>query len=130
MSDAAKVGITGLGGVFFRAKDPAALSRWYAEKLDLSVEKWGGVVFRRENEREGATTAWSPFKEGSDYFGRPEQTFMLNYRVLDLDHALAELERRGVEIVPKRDEGEHGRFAWIVDCEGNRVELWEPPAGR
>ena len=126
----ANVGITGIGGVFFRARDSAALARWYKEKLDLPVESWGGVKFGwRDDPSASPTTVWSPFKHDTEYFGRPEQQWMLNYRVADLDAALAELARRGVEILPKRDDSEFGRFAWIVDCEGNRIELWQPPAG-
>ncbi len=130
MSERAKVGILGIGGVFFRAKDPKALSAWYAEKLDLAIEGWGGVVLHARDDVPTATTVWYPFRADTEYFGRADQQFMLNYRVRDLDAALAELERRGVAILPKREDTEDGRFAWIVDCEDNRIELWQPPPGR
>jgi catechol 2,3-dioxygenase-like lactoylglutathione lyase family enzyme len=121
--------VTGLGGVFVRARDPKRLTAWYAEHLGLPVTEWGGVVFVWDEcpapEGHGATV-WSLFPPDTEYFGGSEQAAMLNFRVDDLDALLAELAAKGVWIDAKRQEEANGRFAWIKDGEGNRVELWEP----
>ncbi len=125
--------VTGIGGVFLRARAPKALAAWYAEHLGLPLSKWGGVKFAWSDEIPAGTgtTAWSTFPADTDYFGpnRPDgpQATMINYRVDDLDALLAKLAAAGVQIVPKRDDSTYGRFAWIVDPEGNRLELWQPP---
>jgi predicted enzyme related to lactoylglutathione lyase len=120
---------TGLGGVFLRARDPKKLMAWYAEHLELPVTDWGGVVFVWDEcpapEGHGATV-WSLFPADTKYFGESDQQLMLNFRVDDLDALLAELAAKEVWIDPKRQEEANGRFAWIKDGEGNRVELWEP----
>jgi predicted enzyme related to lactoylglutathione lyase len=121
--------VTGLGGVFLRARDPKALTAWYAEHLGLPVTEWGGVQFVWDEcaapEGQGST-AWSLFPADTDYFGEGKQAVMLNYRVDDLDALLAQLAAKDVWIDPKRQDEAYGRFAWIKDGEGNRVELWEP----
>jgi predicted enzyme related to lactoylglutathione lyase len=116
--------VTGIGGVFFRAKDPDALRRWYAQKLGIALEDYGGATFRWEGD---GTTIWSPFPADTDYFGRREQQGMINYRVSDLDAMLEQLRAAGVEVDARVEEHEYGRFGWAVDPEGNRFELWEPP---
>jgi predicted enzyme related to lactoylglutathione lyase len=120
---------TGLGGVFLRARDPKRLTAWYAEHLELAVTEWGGVVFVWDEcaapEGHGATV-WSLFPADTEYLGESEQGAMLNFRVDDLDALLAQLEAKGVWIDAKRQDEVNGRFAWIKDGEGNRVELWEP----
>lgn len=116
--------VTGIGGVFFRSKDPQALGRWYAEQLGIdSVLEGGDTVW----EQEQGPTVWAPFPADTDYFGRPEQQFMVNFRVRELDAMLAQLRAAGVVT----DEGVVeqqgvGRFGYAVDPEGNRIELWEP----
>jgi glyoxylase I family protein len=110
--------VTGIGGVFFRALDPDALREWYAEHL--------GVTFEPLWEQEAGPTVWAPFKEDTDYFGRPEQAWMINFRVDDLDAMVAQLRAAGIEVESVPDE-EAGRFARTWDPEGNPVELWEPP---
>ena len=119
---------TGLGGVFLRARDPKKLTAWYGEHLGLTVTDWGGVLFVWDEcpapEGHGATV-WSLFPSGTDYFGDSGQQTMLNFRVDDLDALLTDLAAKGVWIDPKRQDEENGRFAWIKDGEGNRVELWE-----
>ena len=118
--------VTGLGGVFFKANDPEKITAWYERHLGLPRDE-SGVQFRwrgAEDPNEEGATAWAPFPRDSPYFTHP---FMINYRVDDLDALLVELQKEGVQIDPKRDDSEYGRFAWIVDPEGNRVELWEPP---
>ena len=121
--------VTGLGGVFLRARDPKKLTAWYAEHLGLPVTDWGGVTFVWDEcaapEGHGAT-AWSLFPADTKYFGEGEQSAMLNYRVDDLDALLAQLAAKDVWIDPKRQDESYGKFAWIKDGEGNRVELWEP----
>jgi predicted enzyme related to lactoylglutathione lyase len=124
--------VTGIGGVFFRAKDRARLGAWYREHLGIEVQEPGFALFRwreLDTDRPG-TTVWSVFPEDTDYFGARGQGAMVNYRVRDLDGIVDQLRRSGVTIDPKRYEDENGRFAWIVDPEGNRIELWEPVAGR
>jgi predicted enzyme related to lactoylglutathione lyase len=115
--------VVGIGGVFFRARDPDALRSWYAEHLGIDLEDWGGAVF------EGGHTVWSIFAGDTDYFGPSGQQSMVNYRVSDLDAMLAQLLEAGASVEDKIDESDYGRFGWATDPEGNRFELWEPPAG-
>jgi len=121
--------VTGVGGVFLKSKDPKALERWYAEHLGIKMSPWGGAAFEWSDEvpKGTGTTAWSTFPEDAN-FGDGQQTAMMNYRVDDMDGLLASLSAAGVWIDPKRDDAEYGKFAWIKDCDGNRVELWEPLA--
>ena len=114
--------VTGLGGVFFRAKDPEGLARWYARHLAVeSNPVWMQAA---------GPTVFAPFPEDTDYFDRPEQAFMLNFRVSDLDEMIAALQADGIDVVTKPEwNSEAGRFARIHDPEGNPIELWEPPAG-
>jgi predicted enzyme related to lactoylglutathione lyase len=122
--------VTGIGGVFLRSQDPKALAKWYAEKLGVVFNDWGGASFDWTDEvpKGTGTTAWSAFPTDSKYFGEPTQSVMINYRVDDLDALLEKLETEGVWIDPKRDDAGFGKFAWIKDCDGNRVELWQPLA--
>ncbi|MGH7242991.1 MAG: VOC family protein [Phycisphaerales bacterium] len=123
---------TGIGGVFFRAKDPAKLGAWYREKLGLPVdESWNGCQFEwrdLKNPKKTGSTVWSAFKADTKYFGSGKQGHMVNYRVADLKKMLAQLKKAGVWIDPKVQDSEYGKFAWIKDGEGNRIELWQPPA--
>lgn len=121
--------VTGVGGVFLRSKDPKALQAWYAEHLGFPVTDWG-VSFEWKDEIPAGTgaTAWSTFPQGTEYFGPGEQAVMINYRVDDMDELLKSLEAAGVWIDPKRQDEVYGKFAWIKDCDGNRVELWQPLA--
>jgi len=124
--------VTGIGGVFFKSRDPKALTAWYAEHLGVQLNEWGGAAFDWSDEvpPTTGTTAWSIFPESTKHFGPGNasgpQTAMINYRVDDLDGLLAKLSAAGVTIDPKRDEAGFGKFAWITDPEGNRVELWQP----
>jgi predicted enzyme related to lactoylglutathione lyase len=117
--------VTGIGGVFLRSRDPAALSAWYAEHLGLDVEDWHGAVLRVLG---GETLVWALFPTDTEYFGRLDQQAMVNYRVADLDAMLAQLRAAGVEVIDDVQDSEYGRFGWAVDPEGNRFELWQPPA--
>ena len=119
--------VTGVGGVFFKANDPEALYAWYEKHLGIKREEYG-VMFRwRDDGDPEACTVWSIFTRESEYFGGGQQSFMINYRVEDLDGLLEKLGEAGVWIDPKRENHDYGRFAWIKDPEGNRIELWEPP---
>jgi predicted enzyme related to lactoylglutathione lyase len=113
--------MTGIGGVFFRARDPEALKAWYAEHLGLSTDA---------PLREEGPLVWSPFRQDTDYFGPSGQQWMVNYRVNDLDAVLARLREAGAEVDEKMQEESYGRFGWAVDPEGNRFELWEPADGQ
>lgn len=125
--------VTGIGGVFFKAKDPAVLAGWYRDHLGMKIEEWGGVVFpwaSPENPGGVGTTVWSPFQESTNYFEPSHASFMINYRVEDLHALLAVLREEGCEVDEKVDESEFGKFGWVMDPEGNRIELWQPPEGR
>ncbi len=114
--------MTGIGGVFFRARDPERLRAWYVEHLGVDVADWGGRAFEAQ---EGDVTVWSIFSAGSEYFPRRQST-MLNYRVRDLDAMLEQLRAAGVDVEEKVDDDPNGRFGWASDPEGNRFELWQP----
>lgn len=124
--------VTGVGGIFFKARDPEALRAWYREHLQIPVEDWGGATFRwlerEEPTREGATV-WSLFPANSKYFDPSPAPFMVNYRVTDLAAVLAELRAEGCQVDDRMEESEFGKFGWVMDPEGNRIELWEPPQG-
>ena len=124
--------VTGIGGVFFKARDPKALGEWYRKHLGIAVEDWGGAAFRwkSDDNPEGVgTTIWNPFPESSTDFGPSEARLMINYRVPDLRALLAALRSEGCAVDDKVDESEFGKFGWVMDPEGNRIELWQPPAG-
>ncbi len=117
----------GVGGVFLKARDPKALAEWYATNLGIPREEHGGsMVF--DGPASFGMTVFSHFAADTKYFGDGPQEAMLNFRVDDLDGLLTQLAAAGVRIDPKRDDYPYGKFAWIWDPEGNRVELWEPPA--
>lgn len=125
--------ITGIGGIFFKAQDSAKLRDWYQEHLGIKTDGYGGGTFgtsfhwrEYDNPDSAGSTVWSIFARASNYFDQP---LMINYRVENLDAVLDELNAEEVWIDDKREDGEFGRFAWIKDAEGNRIELWEPPAG-
>ncbi len=119
--------VTGIGGIFFKAKDPDALYAWYEKHLGLQRNaQTQAVVFESRDERgRVAQTIWSLFPSSTKYFEPSTASFMLNYRVDDLDAVIAALRAEGVEILGREDY-DYGRFAWILDPEGNRIELWEP----
>jgi catechol 2,3-dioxygenase-like lactoylglutathione lyase family enzyme len=131
MSDDRRV--SGIGGIFFKARDPEGLTQWYRRHLGVPADDHGMWLFRWRTadkpERSG-TTVWSAFPDDTDYFGRETARYMINYRVDDIDAVLALLRDEGVWIDEKREDSEYGRFAWIADPEGNRVELWQPPEDR
>ena len=122
--------VMGIGGVFFKATDPAALGTWYHDNLGVPIEKeWGGAVFPWKPNDPGndAHTVWSPFPDDTSYFNPSERSFMVNFRVRDLDAMLSQLRANGCEVDSNTEKSEFGYFGWVMDPEGNRVELWQPP---
>ena len=123
------VRVTGLGGLFFKAADPEKLYAWYEKHLGIKRGPEGAVVFHWDNPEEKGrkgTTVWSIFPNTTTYFNPSHAGFMMNFRVADLDGLLRALREEGVEVDPHREDYDFGRFAWIMDPEGNRIELWEP----
>jgi predicted enzyme related to lactoylglutathione lyase len=124
--------VTGIGGVFFRAGDDRqGLLAWYRDHLGLDPAEWGGMVFdwHRADEAQGGSTTWAIFPPDTDYFGDRGSTYMINYRVEDLDRMLDQLRAAGVQVDDRVEESEFGRFGWAVDPDGNRFELWQPAPG-
>ena len=125
--------VTGIGGIFFKAKDAAALRAWYQKHLGIEVQEWGGAAFRwmdADGKPEAGTTIWTVADAHSDYFAPSSSSFMVNYRVADLRALLEALRAEGCNVIDKTDDSEYGKFGWLIDPEGNKVELWEPPAGQ
>ena len=121
--------VTGIGGVFFKSTgDKAALGAWYRQHLGMAFEDWGGAILRWADDmaEDGGLTVWSLAAADSKWFGPSTSSFMINYRVDNLDEMLASLRAAGVEIVSGPESAENGKFAWIMDPDGNKVELWEP----
>lgn len=122
--------VIGLGGFFFKARDPKALAAWYAKHLGLDINPdFGGAIFP-ENARRPGHTVWCPFKGDTQYFAPSAKPFMINFRVDDLDALLAQLRAAGVQVDAKVEKSDFGGFGWSIDPEGNRVELREPPAAQ
>jgi predicted enzyme related to lactoylglutathione lyase len=125
--------ITGIGGIFFKAKDPVALRAWYKKHLGIVVQEWGGAAFTWTDDAGNpakGTTIWSVFGTDSDTFAPSTSTFMVNYRVADLAGLLEVLRQEGCNVLDKTDDSEYGKFGWVMDPEGNKVELWQPPEGQ
>ncbi|MDB5860307.1 MAG: glyoxalase [Ramlibacter sp.] len=125
--------VTGIGGIFFQSRDPAALGAWYKKHLGIDVQDWGGAVFAWADEAGKpvtGTTIWSVAAAGSDTFAPGTAPFVVNYRVADLAALLQALRDEGCKVLEKTDDSEYGKFGWVIDPEGNKVELWQPPAGR
>ncbi len=125
--------VTGIGGIFFKSRDPKALGDWYAKHLGLEVSPWGGAVFSWKSDAnpEGVgTTLWTPFAADTDYFAPSQASYMVNLRVADLHALLAALREEGCNVLDKVEDSEYGKFGWVIDPEGNKVELWQPPAGQ
>jgi predicted enzyme related to lactoylglutathione lyase len=114
----------GIGGIFLKARDPRALAQWYATHLGIEDQGGGSLAFHGPEST--GTTVFAHFPLDTAYFGEGAQQAMVNLRVDDLDALLAQLAAAGVRIDPKRDDAPYGKFAWIWDLEGNRVELWQP----
>lgn len=122
--------VTGIGGIFFRAKDPKALYEWYRTHLGIDSTPGVGAMFNDADHLENpGFTLWSIFPDDTKYFQSPERRFMINFRVADLEALLKALREEGVQVDEKMEAHEYGKFGWITDPEGNRMELWEPPKG-
>ena len=120
--------VTGIGGIFFKTKDPKKISDWYGDHLGLVINPYGSVFEFRQGaapDKKGYAV-WSPFKEDTDYFAPSEEPYMVNYRVADLKALIDDLREKGVKIVGEIEEFEYGTFAHIIDPEGRKIELWEP----
>ena len=120
--------VTGIGGIFFKANDPTSLKQWYSDHLGIDAGEYGATFEWRDKDdpsQEGQT-AWSPFPHDTKYFDPSKSSFMINYRVADLDGLLNTLRAAGVTVDDRVENYDYGRFAWISDPEGNRIELWEP----
>jgi predicted enzyme related to lactoylglutathione lyase len=124
--------VTGIGGIFFKARDPEALRDWYRQHLGLDIQEWGGVTFRASGASDNgeAVTVWSIFPSTSNHFAPGSAAFMINYRVDNLADMLNSLRSQGCTVDERIEESEFGKFGWAQDPEGNRLELWEPPASQ
>jgi len=118
--------VIGVGGVFFKAKDPKVLAAWYRDVLGLPLEAWGGAALRYDAPNHPPALIWNAFPASTNYFAPSASTFMIDYAVDDMDAVIARLRAKGVEVLKREDNDPNGRFAWILDPEGNKVELWEP----
>jgi predicted enzyme related to lactoylglutathione lyase len=125
--------VTGIGGIFFHAKDPVALRAWYKTHLGIDVQEWGGTTFTWTDTDGNPTpgmTVWSIGAADSGHYAPSQSAFMVNYRVDDLAALLQALRDEGCKVLEKTDDSEFGKFGWVMDPEGNKVELWQPPAGQ
>ena len=119
--------VTGIGGIFFKSENPDQTKEWYNKHLGLETDQYGCLFKWRDYEtKEAGTTQWSVFKKDTDYFGSSDKEFMMNYRVENLVELLEVLRKEGVEVIGKMEEYEYGKFGWILDPEGRKIELWEP----
>lgn len=122
--------VTGIGGIFFKAENAAELREWYRRHLGMDIQDWGGMSFQwgtPEQPNTSGSTVWSIFEGSSTYFAPSTAPFMVNYRVDDLHGLLAALKAEGCNVDEKVEESEFGKFGWVMDPAGNRIELWEPP---
>ena len=123
--------VTGIGGVFFKSTtDHKQLAAWYARHLGLALEEWGGAILKWPEDKaaDRGMTVWHVAEKNTKWFSPSESSFMINYRVDDLDGLLTQLRRDGVTIVKGPESDDNGSFAWILDPDGNKVELWQPAA--
>ena len=122
--------VTGIGGVFFKTEDPKKIKEWYGKHLGLPIDDYGAsfqwIEVDSKDVTKPALTAWSPFKDDTQYFQPSQKQFMFNYRVENLVELLKVLKEEGVQIVGEMEEFSYGKFGWIMDPEGNKIELWEP----
>ena len=125
--------VTGIGGIFFNAKDAPALQAWYKRHLGIDVQGWGGTAFTWTDDDGNpiaGTTVWSIQSPDGGTFEPGRSPFMVNYRVADLHGLIKVLREEGCNVLDKVDDSEYGKFGWVIDPEGNKIELWEPPAGQ
>ena len=122
--------VIGIGGIFFKCNDHEAVKNWYSEHLGIPTEDWGAVFPWRRHDQPSVEsyTAWSPFKADTKYFEPSQHDYMVNYQVENLSALLETLRQEGVTVLGKIEESEFGKFGWIIDPEGRKIELWEPPS--
>ena len=120
--------ITGVGGIFLKSKDPKALAAWYRDVLGIAVEPWGGAMLRYDAPGHPPMVVWNAFPSTSDYMAPSTREFMINFAVDDLDAFVAKLKAKGVTILKRDDTDPTGKFAWILDPDGTKIELWQPKA--
>lgn len=118
--------VTGIGGLFFKTENPEKLKEWYKNHLGFNTDDWGCTFWWKDNEDKSASTQWSPFKNDTSYFSPSTKEYMFNYRVQDLKKLLIKLKEEGITIIGEIEEYEYGKFGWILDPDGNKIELWEP----
>jgi predicted enzyme related to lactoylglutathione lyase len=119
--------VLGIGGIFFKAEDPAKLAEWYGRWLGIPVEpEWNGASLKAGDMPASGYTVWSPFAKDTTYFAPSEQVYMINLVVDDVDGALAQVAEGGASLVGEPESNDYGRFGWFIDPEGNKVELWKP----
>ncbi len=121
--------VTGIGGVFFKSAGKGSeLGEWYAKNLGISLEPWGGAIinWKDDEQKDGGLTVWNAADHDTKWFSPSESSFMINYRIDNMDEMLEQLKANGVEILKGPESHENGKFAWIMDPDGNKVELWEP----
>lgn len=119
---------TGIGGIFFKCKDPEKMKQWYQTNLGLNTNEYGAIFewYDAENRGQKTVTQWSPFKENSSYFEPSSKDFMINYRVANLEMLVAEMKANGVTVLDDIESYDFGKFVHVLDEEGNKIELWEP----
>ena len=120
--------VTGVGGIFVRSKDPKALAAWYRDVLGVKLEAWGGAALRYDAPGHPPVLVWTPFRETTTYMAPSTREFMLDFAVDDLDAILARLKDKGVAVIKRDDSSPDGSFAWILDPDGTKIELWQPKA--
>jgi len=120
--------ITGIGGLFVRSPNPKALAAWYRDILGLKIEPWGGAILPYDAPGRPPVLTWSPFSQTTSYMAPSTREFMIDFAVDDLDAVLARLKDKGVPIIKRDDSDPTGRFAWILDPDGTKIELWQPKA--
>jgi predicted enzyme related to lactoylglutathione lyase len=120
--------ITGVGGIFVKSKDPKALAAWYRDVLGIRIEAYGGAVLRYDAPGHPPLVAWNAFRQGTRYMEPSTREFMINFAVDDLDAFIARLTAKGVAVLKRDDSDPSGRFAWILDPDGTKIELWQPKA--
>jgi predicted enzyme related to lactoylglutathione lyase len=125
-NDKQHTGVSGIGGLFLKAEDPELLKSWYAEKLGFNVDQWGSTFWWTDKQGKKASTQWSIFPNDTKYFDPSKKDFMFNYRVNNLEKTLEHLKAHGILPLAETEEYNYGKFNWILDPEGNKIELWEP----
>ncbi|NHN27145.1 VOC family protein [Flavobacterium jejuense] len=118
--------VTGIGGIFFKTNNPKEVKEWYQKHLGFNTDEYGATFWWKDKNGNDCSTQWSPFAEETDYFEPSKKEFMQNFRVHDLEGLLKKISEEGVTIVGDMQTYEYGKFAWIMDIEGNKIELWEP----